>query len=368
MAKEQALLVIVQPSNEQKNRLRESYEEMKELTLSAGGQVVGATHVHLERPSPSHYVREGKLAEIQEKISQQKIDLLIFNVDLTPVQARNIEQAVGIRAVDRTGLILDIFARRAQSREGKLQVEVAQLNYLMPRLVGHGTILSRLGGGIGTRGPGEQKLEVDRRRIRERIGRLKQDLEKLERHRSLVRQGRKRKDFLSVTIVGYTNAGKSTLLNALTGAHAFVEDKLFATLDPMTRIYKKNGRRDILFTDTVGFLKDLPHGLIEAFHSTLEEATETDCLVHVLDASHPYAGEQKEAVEKTLHEIGAGGKPIILALNKSDLLSDEERNHLSEQYPQGVFISAKERTGLDALYEKLLLRHKEDKTNAAESR
>ena len=167
MAKERALLVIVQPLNEQKNRLRESYEEMKELTLSAGGQVVGAVHVHLERPSPSHYVRGGKLAEIQEKISQQKIDLLIFNVDLTPVQARNIEQAVGIRAVDRTGLILDIFARRAQSREGKLQVEVAQLNYLLPRLVGHGVLLSRLGGGIGTRGPGEQKLEVDRRRMRQ---------------------------------------------------------------------------------------------------------------------------------------------------------------------------------------------------------
>ncbi len=352
MAKNRAFLVIAEPPGKSKNFLRESFEEIKELTLSAGGQVVGVTEARLERPSPSHYVREGKLGEIQEKVSKEKADLVIFNIDLTPVQARNIEESVGVRAVDRTGLILDIFARRAQSREGKLQVEVAQLNYLLPRLVGLGVILSRLGGGIGTRGPGEQKLEVDRRRIRERIAKLKEDLEKLERHRSLIRQGRQRRNFLSVAIVGYTNAGKSTLLNALTGAQAFVEDKLFATLDPLTRVSKMNGRRDVLFTDTVGFLRDLPHGLIEAFKSTLEEATDADFLLHVLDLSSPYADAQKEAVEKTLEEIGAGGKPLILALNKSDLISPEELQNLAEKYPDGIVISAKNREGLDRLFEK----------------
>lgn len=353
MARDRALLVIVQSPGEGKTFLRESYEEIRELTLSAGGEVAGATEVRLEKPSPSHYIRGGKLEEIHGKAEKEKANLLIFNVDLTPVQARNIEEAVGVRAVDRTGLILDIFARRAHSREGKLQVEVAQLNYLLPRLVGHGVILSRLGGGIGTRGPGEQKLEVDRRRLRERIGKLKDDLEKLERHRALVRKARRRRDFFSVAIVGYTNAGKSTLLNALTGAGAFVEDKLFATLDPMTRIYKRNGRQNILFTDTVGFLKNLPHGLIESFHSTLEEVTEADCLIHVLDASHPYLDDQKQAVEKTLVEIKAKEKPMLLALNKVDLISSEESRRLLEKFPEGVLISAKERTGLDRLYKKL---------------
>lgn len=355
MAKDKVLLVVVKPPGRFQSNLRESHEEIKELTLSAGGEVVAQTEVRLEHPSASHYIREGKLTEIQQKMREQKIDLLIFNVDLTPVQARNIEEAVGVRAVDRTGLILDIFARRAQSREGKLQVEVAQLSYLLPRLVGRGVILSRLGGGIGTRGPGEQKLEVDRRRIRERIAKLRQDLEKLGRHRSLVREGRRRKDFYSAAIVGYTNAGKSTLLNALTGAHAFVEDKLFATLDPLTRVSRMNGhgRSEILFTDTVGFLRDLPHGLIEAFKSTLEEATEADCLIHVLDASHPYREEQKAAVEKTLAEIGAVGKPLILALNKIDKLTEEERRRLLDPYPEAVLISAKDGSGLEGLRKKL---------------
>ncbi len=352
MVKERALLVIVQTAEKSGPFLRESYEEMKELTLSAGGEVASATEVKLDRPSPSHFIREGKIDEIREKVIREKAQLIIFNVDLTPVQARNLEGAVGVRAVDRTGLILDIFARRARSREGKLQVEVAQLNYLLPRLVGQGTILSRLGGGIGTRGPGEQKLEVDRRRLRDRISRLKGELDKLGRHRELIRSGRKRKDFSTVAIVGYTNAGKSTLLNTLTGAGAFTEDKLFATLDPMTRHAKRNGHR-ILFTDTVGFLRDLPHGLIEAFKSTLEEVTDADCLIHVLDASSPYAEEQKTAVEKVLEELRAGKKPLLLALNKSDLITAEEREFLTGKYPEGIFISAREGTGLDRFYEKL---------------
>lgn len=353
MSREKALLVIIQTGGGNKEFLRESYEEMKELTLSAGGIVAGATQVRLDRPNPKHYIREGKLNEITQTVQKEKISLLIFNVDLSPGQARNIETFVGVRAVDRTGLILDIFARRAKSREGKLQVEAAQLNYLLPRLTGMGVILSRLGGGIGTRGPGEQKLEVDRRRLRERISRLKDELEKLETHRALVRKGRKRRDFYSVALAGYTNAGKSTLLNALTGAEAFVEDKLFATLDPMTRVFQGNGHKNILFTDTVGFLRDLPHGLIEAFRSTLEEVTEADCIIHVLDVSHPYREEQKASVEKTLGEIKAGGKPLVLALNKCDLVSPEEVRRLAERYPDAIPISAKEKTGLDAIIQRL---------------
>lgn len=349
MARDRALLVVVRRSGDKKEFLRESFEELKELTRSAEGEVAGAVEVHLERPDPGRYIRGGKLQEIREGVLRGKANVLIFNVDLSPVQARNIEEEIGTRTVDRTGLILDIFARRAESREGKLQVEVAQLNYLLPRLVGQGVILSRLGGGIGTRGPGEQKLEVDRRRIRERISRLKKDLKRLEEHRARLREGRKRKDFSSVAIVGYTNAGKSTLLNQLTGARAFVEDKLFATLDPTTRLSSRNGGRSILFTDTVGFLRNLPHGLIEAFKATLEEATEADALVHVLDASHPEREAQREAAEKVLEEIGAGGKPTVLALNKTDLVSVEERKHLETEYPESVLISAKDGSGLDEL-------------------
>lgn len=353
MPRDQALLVMVETGQGNKEFLRESYEEMKELTLSAGGMVAGAAQVRLDRPSPSHYIREGKLTEITGLVKKEKANLLIFNIDLSPGQARNIETFTGVRAVDRTGLILDIFARRAKSREGKLQVEVAQLNYLLPRLTGMGVILSRLGGGIGTRGPGEQKLEVDRRRLRERISRLKGELEDLEKHRALVRKGRKRRDFYSVALTGYTNAGKSTLLNALTGADAFVEDKLFATLDPMTRAFPGGGRKNILFTDTVGFLRDLPHGLIEAFRSTLEEVTQADCIVHVLDVSHPYAGEQKASVEKTLGEIKAGERPVLLVLNKCDLMSPEELRRIIERYPDAIPVSAKEKTGLNLIIERL---------------
>src|SRR3989338_3030609 len=231
MARDRALLVVVRRSGDKKEFLRESFEELKELTRSAEGEVAGAVEVHLERPDPGRYIRGGKLQEIREGVLRGKANVLIFNVDLSPVQARNIEEEIGTRTVDRTGLILDIFARRAESREGKLQVEVAQLNYLLPRLVGQGVILSRLGGGIGTRGPGEQKLEVDRRKIRQRIQHVKKDIEKLRVHRTLLRAGRHQKGLTQVAIVGYTNAGKSTLLNALTGAQTHIADKLFATLD-----------------------------------------------------------------------------------------------------------------------------------------
>lgn len=353
MPRDKAYLVIVQTSGKPRGFLEESLEEIRELTESAGGVVMGSSRVVLPHPSPSHFIREGKLTEVRDQAALLKANVLIFNADLTPVQARNIETACGVRTVDRTGLILDIFARRALSREGKIQVELAQLEYLLPRLVGHGVIMSRLGGGIGTRGPGEQKLEVDRRKIRQRIQHVKKDLEKLRRHRELLRSARKQKNFITVAIVGYTNAGKSTLLNALTGAGAYVENRLFATLDPKTRLQSRGGAQKILFTDTVGFLRDLPHSLVEAFHATLEEVSDADILIHVLDASSPNVQEQKRAVELVLSEIEAAKKTAVLALNKADLLSEEEQNRVRVEFPEGILISAKERMGLTGLMTRL---------------
>jgi len=327
---------------------------MKELSGSAAIQVLGASTAKVEHPKPSHYIREGKLTEVRDRAKACGANILIFNVNLTAAQARNIEAFTQISAMDRTGLILDIFGKHARSREGKLQVELARLNYILPRLGGLGTVMSRLGGGIGTRGPGEQELEWDRRKIRKRIERVKEELKKVAKHRELIRKGRKRKNLVSITLVGYTNAGKSTLLNALTGAQTIVQDKLFTTLDPMTRLQSMNGRRDILFVDTVGFIRDLPHALVESFHATLEELTESDALVHVLDVSHPKASEFKIAVEKVLEEIHAQDIPVLLALNKADLLSEDEQKYVRENWPQGVLISAKSRWGLNTLLAKLM--------------
>ncbi len=348
-----AFLVIIDTHRRAKNFCEESLEEMKELTMSAASRVAGHLCARLDAPSPSHFVREGKLSEILLQARSCGANALFFNVDLTPVQARNIERFTRLRPVDRTGLILEIFGRRAQSREGKLQVELAQLNYALPRLGGLGVVLSRMGGGIGTRGPGEQMLESDRRKIRNRIRRVKEELEKVRKHRELLRSGRRRKHYSTVAIVGYTNAGKSTLLNALTGAQAYVADQLFATLDPKTRMQTVNGRRDILFIDTVGFIRDLPHGLVEAFHATLEEVTEADVLIHVLDSASPYAGEFQSSVNRVLEEIHASRKPQILALNKADLLDETARRFAESEWPDGILISAKQRLGLHGLLAKL---------------
>ncbi|MBI3307021.1 MAG: GTPase HflX [Candidatus Omnitrophica bacterium] len=353
MARDKAYLVICHHFGKARILPGDSLEEIRQLTESAGGQVMGFVTAAIPHPSPSHFLRAGKLAEVREKAAGLKANLLIFNVDLTPVQARNIETDCGLRAVDRTGLILDIFAKRANSKAGKLQVELAQLEYLLPRLVGFGVIMSRLGGGIGTRGPGEQKLEVDRRKIRARIQHVKKDIEKLQKHRELLRSGRRKKNLFQVALAGYTNAGKSTLLNALTGAGTYVEDKLFATLDPKTRRQSINGRHDILFTDTVGFLRDLPHTLIKAFHATLEEVSEADCLIHVLDVSSSYREAQKKTVEKVLQEIGGDQKPVLLALNKADCLNEEEKRRVQDLFPEGILISAKSKLGLDALFHRL---------------
>jgi len=348
MASEKVILVQVDWKRTQHFH-QEDEKEMVELVRSAGGNLTSTIHASIDKPSPSHFIRSGKVEEIRQKQIATKATLAIFNIDLSPGQSRNIEDDCGLRVVDRTGLILDIFARRAQSSEGRLQVELAQLNYLLPRLVGQGVLMSRLGGGIGTRGPGEQKLEIDRRKIRARISRIKGDLKKVEKHRGLLRKSRKRKAFHLISVVGYTNAGKSTLLNALTGAQVLTENKLFATLDPTTRIYETKHGAKMLFTDTVGFIQNLPHHLVEAFKATLEEVTEADILVHVLDVSNPFVEHQFETVNKILEELKALNKPIILALNKIDQLLPPEINRFVLKFHGGIPISAKNKINLESL-------------------
>ncbi|MBU9889628.1 MAG: GTPase HflX [Candidatus Omnitrophica bacterium] len=347
--RDKVFLVIVKTGARNSQDLEESFREMKELAESAGGAVVGSARANALHPSPSHFIRKGKIEELTAMVAETGANVLIFNVDLSPVQARNLEDACGVRIVDRTGLILDIFARRAVSSDGKLQVELAQLQYLLPRLVGKGVIMSRLGGGIGTRGPGEQKLEVDRRKIRGRIEHIQEQLERLRTHRAQIRRGRVQKGLKQVAIVGYTNAGKSTLLNALTGADAYVEDRLFATLDPKTRIFEDGAGRSVLFTDTVGFIRDLPHGLVKAFHATLEEVLEADLILVLTDASSDYAVEHCDVVAQVLRELGAEGKKQILVLNKADLLGETERGRVRDRFPNAVLVSALKKEGLPEL-------------------
>ncbi len=354
---ERAVLVFVKESGPRReaDRLREEEEkaEFEHLVRSAGVQVAAFEDVPLRAVHPAHYIGRGKVDELAVRARECTAKVLIFNIDLSAVQNRNLERDTRLKTIDRTRLILDIFARRARSREGQLQVEFAQLTYLMPRLSEVWEELSRLGGGIGTRGPGEQKLEVDRRRIRDRISKLKADLEKTRRHRALLRQSRRRKAFQTAALVGYTNAGKSTLLNALTRAEVYVADQLFATLDPTVRnLALSNGRRALL-TDTVGFLTDLPADLVDAFRATLEEVAEADLLVHVLDVSNPAYEAHKKAVETILSKIGAGDKPVLLVLNKADRLLPAERSALRQVFPEGVLISAKEGEGLAVLRERL---------------
>ncbi len=347
--RDKVLLVIVKTGAKNCPDPRDVLEEMKELTESANGVVTGSVTANAQHPSPSHYIRHGKIDELRGEIAKTGANVLIFSVDLSPVQARNLEEDCGVRVVDRTGLILDIFARRAVSSDGKHQVELAQLQYLLPRLVGQGVIMSRLGGGIGTRGPGEQKLEVDRRKIRSRIEHIREQLEKLRTHRSQIRQGRRQKGLRQVAIVGYTNAGKSTLLNALTGADAYVENRLFATLDPKTRLYDNGSGQPVLFTDTVGFIRDLPHGLVKAFHATLEEVLDADLILVVVDGASEHAVQHKHVVDQVLEELGAGSGKKILALNKTDLLSEPEKIRLRDVFPEGILISTVTKAGLKEL-------------------
>lgn len=328
-------------------------DELEQLVLTAGGIVVARIVQFKDRPDPRTYIGKGKAEEIKILAEAKDVDIVVFDDDLSASQQRHLEDAFNCRVVDRTTLILDIFAQRAHSNEGKLQVELAQLNYLLPRLIGRGIELSRLGGGIGTRGPGETKLEVDRRRIRNRISSLSNQLKKVAQTRNIQRKHRKKTSVISVSLVGYTNAGKSTLLSLLTGADVFVEDKLFATLDSTTRRLTLPNQQNILISDTVGFIHKLPHNLVAAFKSTLEEVKEADLLLHVIDASHPAMKDQIKAVNKVLGELESLEKPRIEVFNKIDKIPSDELMDLKLQFKNGVFISAKNGVNAKELLEKV---------------
>ena len=328
----------------------DSLEELKQLADTAGATVIKKFIQKRSKPDPAFFIGRGKVQELALYAQQENIDLCIFDDELSPAQQRNIESVMGIRILDRTALILDIFAQRARTNEGKLQVELAQLQYTLPRIMGKGLMLSRLGGGIGTRGPGETKLEVDRRRIRDRIAFIKEQIEKVKAVRSLHRSKRKKNNVFEVSLVGYTNAGKSTLLNTLTNSDIYAKDQLFATLDPTTRQLTLPNKQEIIITDTVGFIQRLPHQLIAAFRSTLEVVTEADLLVHVIDVSHELYKEQAAAVHEVLKEIGAETKPVITVYNKIDKLPPDskltDRLALEEDT---VCISAAKKLNLETL-------------------
>lgn len=332
--------------------IEDSVEELKQLADTAGAQVVAKFMQKRPKPDPAFFIGKGKVQELALFVQQENIDLCIFDDELSPAQQRNIEQAMGIRVLDRTALILDIFAQRARTNEGKLQVELAQLQYNLPRIMGKGLSLSRLGGGIGTRGPGETKLEVDRRRIRDRIAYIKECIGKVKSVRTLHRAGRNKASVPTVSLVGYTNAGKSTLLNTLTNSDIYAKDQLFATLDPTTRQLDLPNKQQAILTDTVGFIQRLPHQLVAAFQSTLEEVVEADVLLHVIDVSHELYKEQSNAVYHVLDQIGAKDKTIITVYNKIDKLpADSALPARLAQEENSICISAKANINLDKLLE-----------------
>ena len=346
--KERVILVGVSTSDH--DDTEKSLDELEELVATAGAVTVGRVIQNLDQVHPGTYVGKGKLEEIKELLWETEATGIICDDELSPIQLGNMEDALDTKVMDRTLIILDIFAGRASTNEGKIQVELAQLKYRQSRLTGLGKSLSRLGGGIGTRGPGEKKLEMDRRLIRDRIAQLNRELKDVKRHREVTREQRNRNKIPVVAIVGYTNAGKSTLLNTLTGAGVLEEDKLFATLDPTTRNLKLPSKQEVLLTDTVGFIRKLPHHLIEAFRSTLEEAKYADMILHVVDASNPQMDEQMHIVYETLANLEVKNKPIITAFNKQDkvqgevILRDFHADHI-------VRISAKHGDGLGKLQE-----------------
>lgn len=330
----------------------ESMIELAELASSANAEVVGSALQHSPEPDPATLLGRGKVNEVRAEAHAANAATIIFDHDLTPTQLRNLENLLGLKVIDRTQLILDIFASRARTREGKLQVELAQLNYLLPRLAGRGVLLSRLGGGIGTRGPGEQQLEFDRRRIRARIQSLRRALERVRAQRALHRAYREERSFLTVALVGYTNAGKSTLFNALTHAGAVTSSRLFATLDPAVRLLKLESQRPVLLSDTVGFIRHLPPHLVAAFRATLEELEAASLLLHVTDASHHESDEQDAAVESQLESLGLGSKPRLHVWNKIDLL-DAASPLRRLTSAQEVGVSARTGEGTDRLLERI---------------
>ena len=355
-----AFLVGVKLKDELQSDAESSLEELRRLAETAGMEVLAEIIQPKETPDPAYFIGRGKLEEAEAIVSELKVEAVIFDNDLTPAQTRNLEKALDIIVVDRTSLILQIFAQRAQTKAAKLQVDLAQLQYALPRLTRMWTHLSRLGTGGGTaggsagraggvvRGPGETQLQIDRRLIHSQISRVKKALQKVEKHRRV--QRKQRQEMINVSLVGYTNAGKSTLFNALTSEKRLAEDKLFATLDPTTRLLDLPDNRHVLLSDTVGFLKKLPHHLVASFKATLEEVVEADLLLHVVDVAHPEAESQIDAVDEVLKELDAFERPTLMVFNKVDLLENEEYTQLfRNKYPDSLAISAQNGTGLEAL-------------------
>lgn len=339
-------------SREEDLPVSELLAELGELAATAGALVVGEASQRLEGPNPATFIGGGKAEAVAMECQAMEVDTVIFDDELSPAQARNLEEMFGCKILDRTNLILDIFASRARTKEGKLQVELAQLKYLLPRLTGYWTHLSRQRGGIGMRGgEGESQLEVDRRKIGERIDKLERELGAVRRQRDTQRRGRRRHHWPLASLVGYTNAGKSTLFNSLTGADVLQEDQLFATLDPTTRRLHLPTNQDVLLSDTVGFIRKLPHRLVEAFKATLEEVVEADLLLHVVDVTHPHAEQQIESVDTVLKEIGCDDKPMLLVFNKVDRLMDATAvKPWLARFEHSLAVSARTGAGFDELH------------------
>jgi len=348
---EKALLVSIQLKSDKNHwRIEDTSSELEELAVSAGVEVVENINCICDRGTANYLIGKGKVEEISIIASEEAVDTVIFSHDLSGTQQRNLEDALGRKTIDRTQLILDIFSKRAKSPEGKMQVELALLQYLLPRLVGKGIMLSRLGGGVGTRGPGETKLEVDRRQVRKRIDKLKEDLVAFRQHRLTTHKKRKGNNLPLVALVGYTSAGKSTLLNRLTDATQATSGKLFTTLDPLSKSLQLPNGQNIIVSDTVGFLHELPHHLIEAFKATLEEVSEADLLVHVLDAADQRVQQHNQAVNGVLDELGLKDKPVLVALNKIDLLLDRSWPEIyKNDFNNSVACSAKTGQNIEAL-------------------
>jgi GTP-binding protein HflX len=355
-ARERAAIVGLVAGRARRGEAERSLEELAGLVEAAGGQVVLRMLQERPKPDPATFLGAGKIETLAASAAETGADLVVFDNELSPAQLRHIEEIVGRKIVDRTQLILDIFARRAKTREGKLQVELAQLKYMLPRLVGSSAALSRLGGGIGTRGPGETKLESDRRRIRTRIHAISQDIEQVRQRRAQLRERRRKSSVPTVALVGYTNAGKTTLFNALTRDSAEASDALFVTLDPLVRQVRLPDSRELLVSDTVGFIDRLPHALVAAFRATLEEVVEADLALHVIDASAPDRERLMRAVASVLDEVGAAEVPMIEVYNKCDRLTSIERERLQAMNPEAVCIAALAREGLDELIETIASR------------
>ena len=352
-AREKAVLAALRLPKQPRFEVDESLDELGRLAESAGAEVVGRMTQDRRAPTPGLYFGKGKIEELREWSREQGANLMISDDSLSPIQERNLGGSLGLKVIDRTALILDIFAQRARTMEGKLQVELAQLSYLLPRLVGQWKHLERLGGGIGTRGPGETQLESDRRIIRHRIQKLREELKRVRVHRRLVRDRRQATGYPVVALVGYTNAGKTTLLNQLTGAGRVAADRLFVTLDPAARLVSAPGHAPFILTDTVGFIRKLPHQLVAAFKATLEELAEADLLVHVVDASHPGLEEQMAAVESLLAELELAGRPTVVALNKTDRLDGDGALRALTARFDAVALSARTGEGVEALLERI---------------